>query len=157
MNLTRQNADRARSEQAFTMVEALFAMALSGIMFLALYSGLASGLTTVKMARENTRATQILLEHMEIVRLYRWEQVTNIGVFMPTNKFVVPYYKDGNTNSSLSYTCQVRVAACPLGTAYADDMRKVTVQVDWSPMGQSYRTRSMSTYVTRSGLQNYVW
>jgi hypothetical protein len=36
-------------------------------------------------------------------------------------------------------------------------MRKLTVRVDWSPMGNTNRTRTMTTYVTRNGLQNYVW
>lgn len=148
---------RRNGERAFTLIEGVFAIALSGVLFMAMYAGLATGLNMMKMARENTRATQILLEHMEIVRLYRWEQITNVGVFMPTNKFVVPYYAMGGTNSGLCYTAQVRVASCPLATSYAADMRKVTVQVDWGSLGATNRTRTMSTYVSRSGLQNYVW
>lgn len=138
----------------FGLVDALFAMVISGVMFLALYSGLAFGFKVIKFARENTRATQIMLEKMETVRLYTWTQITNVG-FIPTNKFTVPYYAVG-TNSSLLYTGQVLIQASGVGTSYADNMRKITVQLEWCPTGL-LRTRSMSTYVTRNGMQTYVY
>lgn len=138
------------------MVDAMFAMVMAGVMFTALYSGLAFGFKVIKLARENTRATQIMLEKMETIRLYTWTQVTNVGVFLPTNTFIVPYYSVG-TNSSLVYTGQIFVQASGIGTSYADDMRKITVQVNWSALGSSNRTRSMSTYVTRNGMQTYVY
>jgi len=137
------------------LVDALFAMAIAGVMFLALYSGLAFGFKVVRLARENTRATQIMLEKMETIRLYTWTQITNVG-FIPTNKFTVPYYAIGGTNGSVIYTGQVLIASSGVGTSYADDMRKITVQLEWAPTGL-YRSRSMSTFVTRNGMQTYVY
>ena len=165
MKLTRGEPPPAhRHARAFSLVDALFAMAVAGVMFSALYAGLAYGFKIVRMARENTRATQIMLEHMEIVRLYTWTQLTNTGTgnFFPTNSFTVPYYSVGGTNTSLLYTAQVAIAPAPVtGTfgaaSYAPDMRKITVRLDWTPMGSTNRTRKMSTYVTRNGLQTYVW
>lgn len=129
-------------------------MVIAGVMFLALYAGLAFGFNVIRLARENTRATQIMLEKMETVRLYTWTQITNAG-FIPTNKFTVPYYAVG-TNSSLLYTGQVLIEASGVGTSYAENMRKVTVRLEWCPTGL-LRTRSMSTYVTRNGMQTYVY
>ena len=153
--------------RAFALIDAIFAMALAGVMFAALYAGLAFGFNIIKMARENTRATQIMLEHMEIIRLYTWEQLTNTGAgkFLPTNKFTVPYYAIGGTNSSLLYTARIQVASAAsqvtgvgvLPAGYVGDMRKVTVQLEWGQLGNSPRKRSMSTYVTRNGLQKDVW
>ena len=135
------------------------------MMFAALYAGLAYGFNIIKMARENTRATQIMLEHMEIIRLYTWEQLTNTGTgkFLPTNKFTVPYYSVGGTNSSLLYTARVQVGYAPMtgvgifNACYSNDMRKITVQLEWGQLGNTPRKRTMTTYVTRNGLQKYVW
>src|SRR4051812_26889476 len=93
-----QYASRRLADSGFTLVDAIFAMAVAGVMFVALYAGLAFGFRMVKMARENTRATQIMLEKMETVRLVKWSDLTNSSVF-PTNKFVVPYYSVGGTNT----------------------------------------------------------
>src|ERR1044072_8496338 len=94
------------ARNGFTLVDALFAIAVAGVMFLALYAGLAFGFKIIKMTRENVRATQIMLEKMETIRLYTWTQINSNG-FTPTNKFVVPYYSVGSTNTSLMYTGQI--------------------------------------------------
>jgi hypothetical protein len=142
--------------RAFTLIDALFAMAMAGVMFTALYAGLAFGFKMVKMARENTRATQIMLEKMETIRLYTWSQINSNG-FIPTNKFVVPYYSVNGTNSSLVYTGQFFVEASGIRHSYSNDMKKITVRVDWGSLGNSNRTRTMSTYVSKNGLQSYVF
>jgi len=156
MNLTRSNKMVARGSKAFTLIDALFAVAMAGVMFTALYAGLAFGFKVIKMTRENTRATQIMLEKMETIRLYSWSQITNAG-FVPTNPVAVPYYAVGVTNNSLMYTARTSIVACDLPTTYASKMRKVTIQVDWGWAGNSNRTRTMSTYVSYRGLQNYVY
>jgi hypothetical protein len=159
MNLTRCNKAAAKrgSQQAFTLMDALFAILISGMMFTAMYAGLAFGFKTIKMARENTRATQIMLEHMEICRLYKWQDLTNTSTFLNTNPFTVYYYSVGATNTSLQYTARVSLASCPIMASYAGDMRKLTIRLDWGALGTTNRTRIMSTYVARNGLQNYVW
>ena len=137
----------------------MVAMLMAGMMFTALYAGLAYGFKVIKLARENTRATQIMIEHMEICRLYKWKDLTNVGPggFLNTNPITVPYYAIGGTNSSILYTSRVILEACPLGTSYAADMRQLTIRLDWLSVGGTNRSRTMSTYVTRNGLQNYVW
>ena len=157
-----QQSIRKKAQHAFTLIEALFAILLSGIMFTALYAGLNSGFRIIKMARENTRATQIMIEQMGTCRLFRWEKLTNVGGFLNTNPLVVPYYPlEGTNEGSLMFTSRVILEPVNLGgypaPAYADNMRKLTVRVDWETLGTSNRSRSMSTYVSRNGLQNYVW
>ena len=157
-----QQARGRQADYAFTLIDAIFAMAIAGVMFLALYAGLGFGFRIIRMARENTRATQIMLEKMETIRLYTWTQINSNG-FIPTNTFVVPYYSVGGTNNSLVYTGQVSILNCPVtdgaGTSasYAGDMKKITIRLDWAPMGATNRTRTMSTYVTRNGMQSYVY
>ena len=167
MKLYQRSAPR-RANGGFGLIDALFAMVIAGMMFTALYAGLAFGFRVIKMARENTRATQIMLEKMETIRLYTWTQVTNYGntnlgnYFLPSNPFFIPYYAVG-TNTSLMYTGQIFVEASGVvngagtPTSYADDMRKITIRVDWSALGLTNRTRTMSTYVTKNGMQTYVY
>jgi len=162
MNLCQRIALR-RANGGFGLVDAMFAMLLAAMMFTALYAGLAFGFKVIKMARENTRATQIMLEKMETLRLYTWTQVTN-GT-LPTTNFIVPYYAVGTNTSGLVYTGSIAVASSgvtsdPVSgtpTSYADDMRKVTIRVDWTSVGSINRTRSMCTYVTKNGMQSYVY
>jgi hypothetical protein len=152
MNIKPQGFQR---EAAITLVDAIMAMAVAAVLFGGLYAGLAFGFNTIKFARENTRATQILLERMETARLYTWSQINSNG-FIPTNRFTVPYYSLGGTNTSLMYTGQVVLADTGLGTTYAGDMKKITIELKWVT-GNTPRTRSMSTFVSKNGMQSYVF
>jgi hypothetical protein len=133
----------------------MFAMAVVAVTCGALYAGLAFGFNTIKFARENTRATQILVERMETARLYTWSQVNSNG-FIPTNRFTVPYYALGGTNTSLMYTGQVFISDSGLTNSYAGDLKKITIQVNWVT-GKTPRVRTMSTYVAKFGMQTYVF
>jgi hypothetical protein len=156
IGLYQRKSGSSSNTGGFGLVDALFAMVMAGVMFMALYAGLAFGFNVIKMARENTRATQIMLEKMETVRLYTWTQLTNVG-FVPTNKFTVPYYAVGtNNNSSLIYTGQVVIEPSGVDASYAGSMRKITIKLEWCPTGLM-RTREMSTYVSRNGMQTYVY
>src|SRR6266705_2148167 len=54
---------------ALTFVETMVAMLTGAVMLAALYSSFAFGYGAVKLAREDLRATQILLQQMETLRL----------------------------------------------------------------------------------------
>ena len=53
-----------------------------GFMVVSLYAGFSSGFAVLRVARENLRATQVLEERMEVVRLIRWNDVVADG-FIP--------------------------------------------------------------------------
>ena len=139
---------------AFTIIEVVFAMAVAGLMFVALYSGLMTGFTIIHLARENTRASQILVEKMETIRLYTWDQINSNG-FIPTN-FSVVYSTVGGTNNGAVYQGTLTITNVSFSTSYAADMKKVTVQLNWMT-GNLARRRTASTYISRYGLQNYIY
>ena len=149
---------KCRTERAegmgFTILEAVFAMAIIGLIVVAVLGALTSGMTSLRMARENLRATQILVEKAEALRLYTWDQLnTN---FLPRT-FIVPYdVYTGTTNSGVRYFGTIQIAAPAIGTTYTNSLRLVTVRLDWTT-GKLKRSRQLSTYVSRSGLQNYVY
>jgi len=59
--------------------------------------GINFGMFNLQMSRENLRATQIMLEKVETLRVCNWDQLITPG-YLPTN-FTAYYYETANTNS----------------------------------------------------------
>lgn len=149
----RVSASKKRS--GFTLVELVVAMAILGIVVLAVYGAITTGFNSIRLARENLRATQILVEKMEAIRLYSWDQITEDG-FIPKS-FEVPYDVNPRPGAGeMMYQGTVSVSRVPLHAPYADDLRMVTLQLVWKS-GHLRRQREISTYVCRTGLQNYLY
>ena len=74
---------------AFSLIECLVAISVIIISFLTIFGSITFGFTVTQLSRENLRATQILLDKMEGVRLYSWTQLTNSSFLTPvfTNWF----------------------------------------------------------------------
>jgi hypothetical protein len=136
-------------------VEVLTAVLICGIVFVSLYSGISSGFAFVQLARENLRATQIMEEKMETIRLYRWDQINREG-FVPTNFVDVFYPLLSQGSGGLRYTGAVTIATTPFAEFYAEDMRQVTIDLSWVS-ANVVRKRQMTTLVSRHGLQHYVY
>ena len=146
----------ARKLQGFTLVEAAVAAGVIGVLAAGLYTGMAHTTFDVRLARENERATQIMVEKMELIRLYNWDQINSNG-FIPLT-FTAPYYDDGTNSASPgpTYTGAVSIASFPgRHAAYSNDLRVVTIDLNWAS-GKLARKRSLTTYVSRYGLQNYL-
>ena len=67
----------AFQETAYTIPEVMVAVLVVAIMMICLYGGFSSSFTMTKIAREDLRATQILMQRMETIRLYTWTQLLN--------------------------------------------------------------------------------
>jgi len=65
------NSNSRRS--AFTLAELMVGISIMSIMFLTLYLGFTQGFSVVQGSRENLRATQILQQQAEVIRLYTWD------------------------------------------------------------------------------------
>ena len=140
---------------AFSLVEATIGMGIVGTTIATLFSGFTSGFFTMQMARENLRATQIMLERVETIRLYSWDQVTTPGYITPT--FTAPYDPEAaEGQQGLVYTGSIRIVPCDVPSSYAADMRKVVVQLNWKT-GKLQRTREFTSYISRFGMQDYVY
>jgi type II secretory pathway pseudopilin PulG len=143
-----------RSRAAFSIIEVLIGMGIVAFLFLALYGAFSSGFTLIQLARENLRATQVLVEKMETIRLYNWSQLTTTN-FMPMT--FTNYYFPPATNSSergVAYVGRVTLSPAPVGSTYSNAIRQFTVEINWTSQGQT-RSRTMTTFVSRHGIQNY--
>jgi prepilin-type N-terminal cleavage/methylation domain-containing protein len=153
----RGNCARRRSA-AFTLVEVMIGVGILGIMMVSFYGGFAFAFAEIRVARENVRATQILEERMEVVRLLNWDQLVNMPGYIPST-FSAPFYSENITNpppDDFLFSGTVNVANAPLTETYAEDLRMITIEVKWTS-GKILRKRKMTTFVSQYGMQKYVY
>jgi type II secretory pathway pseudopilin PulG len=139
-----------------TLVEVLFSAAIMAICAGGLMGAMANGFFTIQMAQENQRATQILLEQTESIRLYNWDEVNTPG-FIPTT--FTAYYDPQSTNTGSGgaiYSGTVSIAPVPFSTTYSTNMRQVTLTLNWTTK-KAARSRTLTTLISKDGLQNYVY
>jgi hypothetical protein len=153
MRIERSIGGRIRT-WAYTIPEVMLGVAVMAVMFVSLYLGFTQGFAVIQLARENLRATQILQEKMETIRLYTWDQI-NTSNFVPTT-FPAYFYPAGATNRGVVYSGTVAIGSAGLTESYAADIKQVDVQVAWTS-GNVRRSRAMRTFVSRYGLHNYVY
>src|SRR5215471_1754864 len=130
-----QSAPNARpiAQQGYTLVEVMVAVSLLGFMIVSLFAGFSTGFAVLRIARENLRATQILEERMEVLRLIKWDDVNTPG-FIPTS-FIAPFYPTDSTNattSGIAYTGTVSVITAPISESYSNNLRAIQINLTWS-------------------------
>jgi prepilin-type N-terminal cleavage/methylation domain-containing protein len=153
----------SKSESGFTFVEVLAATAILGFVGTSLYWGLTAGNNLIQSTRENLRATQILLQKMEAIRLFTWSQVNDTNYL--TSNFVEDYDPLGTPNGcgGAKYRCHVSAstpAAGEVPEAYRTNMRTITVTLFWTNYNSGsalMQKREMQTRIARNGMQNYIW
>jgi len=141
-------------KRGFSLIEVMMAVSTSAIFFASLYAVLAFGFDVSRVNRETLRATQILEQKLETIRLYSWDQITNKNVIV-TN-FVELFYPLTNAPSGVSYTGSITIAKMALTEKYSNDLLSVTAQLQWKS-GKVIRSRQMQTLWSRYGLQNYIY
>jgi prepilin-type N-terminal cleavage/methylation domain-containing protein len=142
----------ARSS-GFTLVEVLIAMVICGIVSVSLYAGLAQCFRSVQSSRDQLRATQILTDKLEVLRLYEWSQITN--GYVPAT-FTENYQTGTNGNLGVAYNGSITISKADVHSSYAGTMRKVTVQVNWTS-GATLRQESVETLISQYGIQNFIY
>jgi hypothetical protein len=137
-------------------VEVLVAVLILTTISMAFYIGLSQCFSVVKTSREEVRATQIMAQKLEGIRLCTWSELTNFT-------FKEPYDPTGVTNSSSGVyyygTVQLSPAtAIPNTVSYLNNMYLVSVNLTWTNNnGAGVFNRQMQTHYARYGLQSYIW
>jgi prepilin-type N-terminal cleavage/methylation domain-containing protein len=152
------------TEKGFTLAEVMVGAAILGVVGASLYAAFAAGFLLIQSTRENLRATQIMMQKMEAIRLFTWSQVCD------TNNYLKPFFVEAydplgsRTNSGgAQYTGFMSATVPAVGEvpeAYRTNMRTVTVSVYWTNYNGTkpiMHSRTMQTRVARNGMQNYIW
>ena len=111
-----------KGESAHSLPEAIIAALVVGTMLVSLYAGFSSGFTIVQSAREELRATQIILARMESIRLYTWSQLHDTNnflkpTFVPRLRRFLPRRATGTQgfDHALEWCLELRVIPRPAG------------------------------------------
>lgn len=159
-NLIEASRGRRRCfrQAGFTLVEAVIASAVVGISFASLYSGLVQGDSIIQADQLNMRASQIMEQQMETIRLYTWNQITNTGYIPASNTY--SFYPASMTNQSAgvgtTFYESTTITNSGLSESYSNDLRQVIVTVTWN-WNAGQHQRQTTTYVSSYGMQDYIY
>jgi hypothetical protein len=143
---------------AVALAEVVMATAIIAIVGGGVVSSINYGLLVMRIARENQRATQVMVERLEAIRLYNWDQVTSTN-FIPTS-FTEAYDLQNTNGQGVTYYGTLRVSAPTFSgstPSYAANMRQFTLSLQWTNAGRIKHSRNITTYVSKNGIQNYVY
>jgi prepilin-type N-terminal cleavage/methylation domain-containing protein len=144
-------------QRAFTIAEVMVAVFILGIACISLYAGFASGFMLVDSTRQELRATQILTQKAEVLRLCSWSSLTNFPLSFSES------YDPTSTKAGVLYvgTVTTDVATVIPGSAsYRSNMCTATINLYWTNyMGTQkiVHSRTSQTLIARYGIQNYIW
>lgn len=147
-------AKKSNRLAGFTLVEVMIGIAILAFGIVSLFELLTAGFAIVRLNRDSLRATQIMLNRIEGLRLYNWDQLTS-GTWIPTT-FTETYSGLSGTNQGTDFSGEMIIGDEVPDSSYKAMMRSVIVRVTWTS-GQLQHTREMRTYVSQYGLQNYVF
>ncbi|SRR6266566_743894 len=145
-----------QNQEGTTLVDVIMAVGIIAIMCLGLVGSLSYGFYTMGTTRENQRATQIMLETVETIRLYNWSQVNSNGFIPSTFSGVydpqAPVGQQGITYYGTITTGNANVG----GPAVNTNLMLMNVTMNWTNRGIAH-VRRASTFIARDGIQNYVY
>jgi prepilin-type N-terminal cleavage/methylation domain-containing protein len=159
-----------RRARAFTLVEVLVSMCVVGVLFVSLYAGITAGFGVMSQTREQMRATQVMIDKMETLRLYSWTQISTFGTstsYIPSTFYEAFYptttnYSGSTTSTNAAglglgfvYHGTVAITNAGFTENYSNSMKLVTITLRWT--NGTARSQTMSTYVSQYGIQNYIY
>ena len=151
-------------EAGDTFAKMLVGVAFVGVVVTVLYGAFSVGFPVIQSTRENLRATQIVMQKAEALRLFTWNQVCDT-----TNRrkplFVEPRDSLGvaNNRGDVQYAGYITAAAPAAGVLAnpsLSHMRPVTVTLCWtnSDGGKPVvHRREIQTRLARNGMPKYIW
>jgi prepilin-type N-terminal cleavage/methylation domain-containing protein len=155
---TRENS---RQLVGYTLVEVLCAVVIAAISAAVLFAGFDNGFAILRTTREDLRATQILMQKTEAVRLLTWPQLSNC----PTT-FQEYFYPAGSgaTNGGTLYYGTINALGTatnvPDSASYKSNLHLITISLFWTNYVSSNATihiRQMQTLSAQAGMQSYLW
>ena len=149
---------KSQDANAYTLVELMVATLLLGILMAVFFAGFSQGYTSLNTTRQNLRATQILTQKTEAVRLCTFSQLTNLP-----STFQESYTGSGTNTTTAIYYGKISVASAtniPSSVSYYNTIKLVTISVVWTNYIGSraiIHSRQMQTLAARDGMVNYIY
>ena len=148
-----ENRENPLRQAAYTLPEVMMGVMILSIMFVTLYLGFTQGFGVVQTSRENLRATQILQQYSELIRLYTWDQLMATN-YIPATKTWTFYPLGGTGAQGVTYTGTVAKASSAILEDYGPNMMDFTITLTWTS-GNIRHQRQMKTMVSQYGLHKY--
>ncbi len=166
MNIDRTTTNQlARaSASAFTLAESLMAIAAGSVMLLSLYTSFLYGFRATRVVREDLRATQILVQRMEKIRMCSFNQIQDPTLNPPTSTEYYDPTDQSNGRGGVAYTVTLTNTVATKADLnpgygglvwYTNNVLKITATATWTN-GNVQQVRSMQTFAARNGIQSYV-
>lgn len=157
-------------KSGYTFTEVMMAVAVVAVMVVSLYLGISASFAVIQRTRENLRATQLLVQRVETVRLYTWDQLLNKGATatFQTNFTEVydPLAGTNGTGGGVTYYGDIQVTVPPPASvltnnvSYRGNMALVSVSLRWTNSTGTAafpHLRQFETLVAKSGMQKFVY
>ena len=138
------------------LLEVILSIMTIAIIGAALMGAFAYGFQIMRLVRENQRATQIMLEKIETVRLYSWDQLLTPG-FVPATFTDVYDPQAPEGHQGIVYNGSLAITNFPSSANYQSAIKELVITLSWQTSGDISRTRKLTTLVAKDGIQNYVY
>jgi type II secretory pathway pseudopilin PulG len=173
MNLNFQpsgDQQRQRGTEAFSLIEVLAAVLIAAILLTAVFASISGTFSLLTTTREDLRATQIIVSRLEALHLEAWGSTNQASQLFDTtlvprtfSDYFYPQGLNGTTNQGTVYggtvTIYTNLSLSP-SSSYGNSMALIVISVSWTNSRYGVTTahsRSMSTYISSRGVQNYVY
>lgn len=146
----------ARRTKGFTLVEVILSVVIIGIAAAGLISCFSGSFFVMRMARENQRATQVLVERAEAIRVFNWTQMTNGSLPGAFTDYFDPSFSQYGGSEGCTYYGTVTTNPVSFSSSYNNDLMQITLTVKWTTDGVP-RSRTLNTIYALNGSENYVY
>lgn len=152
----------ASGRHAYTLVEAIVAAVILGLVMISIFAGLTGGYSIINTFRQDMRATQILTQKTEFVRLCTWTQLNSLPSTFQDYYYSLASGGSASTNTTYYGTISVTDAQhiIPDEVSYYTNIDLVTINLTWTNYLGSHpivHQRQMQTLVAYHGLVNYIY
>ncbi len=130
-----------KSSKGFTLLEVLIAVAIATMAFTSMGYILGHGFLMADENRSHMYAMNALRKEMENIRSIDYDTVAALGASST-------FTDSGGPLSKLLNGTGTRI----LQSSFGDDIKKITLQVSWTARSGRTLTESLTTYVTRVGI-----